>query len=245
METVLDDMRVSIYILCYNEELLLPFTISWYKTRFPSAEITILDNHSDDRSSMVASELGCKIYSFATENKISDLMYQYLKNNHWKKSKSNWILIADADELIDINEAQLRNEELAGTTIIQGEGYNMVNMNDDLNIAGMDHGYRDNEVHQLYDKVLLFNKAHISNINYKIGAHAAVPDGLVKYNKCRYVLRHYKFINIDLMIMRYKCYAERLSEENKLNSWGGQYLDSEQSIRDKFTHYRKISKKIV
>lgn len=237
-------ISVSIYILCYNEELMLPFAINWYKTRFPNAEITILDNHSTDRSSQIARELGCQEYLFATENKISDLMYQYLKNNHWKRSKSNWILCCDVDELLEINEDHLRNEENQGTTIIKGEAYNMVNMNDDLNIAGIDHGYRDNEVCQLYDKVILFNKNYISDINYKIGAHGCVPDGATRYNKNRYILRHYKYINADYMVARHKMYAERLSEENLANNWGANYLDGEQSVRDKFAHYRKLARKI-
>lgn len=238
-------MNISIYILCYNEEAMISFCVNFYRQRFPAASITILDNFSTDKTVEIARNLGCEIYQFDTQNKISDLMYQYLKNNCWKKSQNHWQLICDADEMLDITEGELINEENMGTTIISGEGWNLVNMNNDLNIAGIDHGYRDNDVCQFYDKSLLFNKAFITEMNYSIGAHSALPEGRSDWSKRKYRLLHYKYISPDFMVERYKLYASRLSDDNKKNSWGKNYEETEGTIRALFEVYRQKSTKII
>ena len=63
-------MDINIYILCYNEMQLLPFTLKFYKLRFPSAKITIFDNMSSDGSSDYAENQGCKVVKFDTNNLI-------------------------------------------------------------------------------------------------------------------------------------------------------------------------------
>lgn len=224
---------------------MVAFTINFYRQRFPKAVITILDNHSTDQTTTIARRLGCEIFQFNTDNKISDLMYQYLKNNCWKKSDNHWCLVCDADEMLEITEGELLNEENIGTTIISGLGFNMVNMNNDLNIAGIDHGYRDNDVCQFYDKSLLFNKAFITDMNYTIGAHSCLPAGRSDWSKRKYRLLHYKYISPDFMCQRYAMYASRLSDDNIKNGWGGNYKETEGTIRALFEVYRQKSSKLI
>jgi len=118
----------------------------------------------------------------------------------------------------------------------------MVNLNNDLNIEAINHGYRDKHVILFYDKVLVFNKKFITDSNYDIGAHIFKPNGEVRYSSKKYTLKHYKYINPDHMVSRYALYKERLSPENKKNNWGGCYLETEETIRSQFENYRKISK---
>jgi len=47
-------MKIDIFLLCYNEELLLPHTLKFYKTNFPNATIHIVDNYSTDSSCDIA-----------------------------------------------------------------------------------------------------------------------------------------------------------------------------------------------
>ncbi len=235
---------ITIYLITWNEELLLPFAVEHYRRRFPNCKIVIYDNESSDCTIKCASELQCEVITFNTYNKLSDLMFQYIKNTHWKTAETPWVLICDLDEWLDISEGELRVEESYGRTIIQAEGYMMVNMEDNLNIAGINHGYRDEQVAIFYDKCLLFNRTQITNINYIMGAHACNPDGNVNYGTKKYPMYHYKYLSPDYLVERYKMYRERLSDANKENSWGGSCLSTELTIRTQFIQFREIVKKL-
>ena len=59
---------LTIYLLCYNEEVLLPHALKHYKTRFPNATFVIIDNESTDTSVEIAKTAGCEIYTWQTNN---------------------------------------------------------------------------------------------------------------------------------------------------------------------------------
>ena len=50
--------------MCYNEELLLPYTLKHYRDRFPSAKFVLVDNYSTDRSCEIAKDNGVEIRQF-------------------------------------------------------------------------------------------------------------------------------------------------------------------------------------
>jgi len=56
---------------------------------------------------------------------------------------------------------------------------------------------------------------------------------------------HYKFINPELSINKFRLTAQRLSEENKKNGWGyPQMLRTEEQVMAEFTDERNRAKKI-
>ena len=59
-------MTLHVYLVCHNEEVLLPHAIEHYRRRVPGVTFTILDNESDDRSIAIARELGCAVQTFST-----------------------------------------------------------------------------------------------------------------------------------------------------------------------------------
>ena len=38
------------FLLCYNEDIYIPYTVNYYKNKFSDIKITILDNFSNDKS---------------------------------------------------------------------------------------------------------------------------------------------------------------------------------------------------
>jgi len=120
---------IEIFTICYNEEIILQKFIDHYRTRFPNCEITIYDNMSTDNSRQIAIKNGCKVLEYDSNNEIRDDLYLEIKNNCWKQAKTDWVLICDTDEFLDINQEQLEKEDCS---IILSKGYNMVNLEDDL-----------------------------------------------------------------------------------------------------------------
>ena len=230
---------ITIYTLTYNEELLLQFSIDHYRSRFPNCKIIIYDNSSTDKTIEIANNNNCEVRNYNSNHTLDDGLHRNMKNSIWKDAATDWVLVCDLDELLDINEEQLKQEEIAGKTKIKSEGWTMVNMEDNLDIHSMKYGYRDGG----YDKDVLFNKKYISEINYSAGCHQCSSVGEIRYSD-PYKLYHYKSISPDYAVARCADTAKRLSEANKSNGWGGACLRTEKAIRDDFTYIRSFSKKI-
>lgn len=223
---------VTIYTITYNEELMIEFFINHYRKRFPGCEIVVIDNYSTDKTVEIAKKNNCKIEYFDSNNQISEKKYLEIKNHCWKNSKTDWVIVCDCDELANIDENILKNEALSNTTIVNFEGYDMVNLNDNdiIDLHNIKNGIRA----KLYDKNILFNKKKITEINYSPGCHNCNPSGEIKYSKESYKLFHFKYISENYLINRYRLFNSRLSEENKKNKWGTHYNKQEQEIKKIF-----------
>jgi hypothetical protein len=228
---------MTVFTITYNEQLMLPYFMAHYRKRFPNCKIVVYDNESSDKTVEIAESLGCHVHTYTTGDKLNDLMYLQIKNNCWK-NELGWVIIADCDELVDINENHLIDEK---ATIIKFEAYNMVNLENDLNIAGMTHAVRA----ESYDKAYCFNASKLDEIGYGAGCHWCEPKGLVEYSKNIYKAYHYKYINIDYMINRHAIFASRLSDENIRRGYGTHYMYGEQQIIEEFETARKKSIKIL
>lgn len=221
---------VTIYTLTYNEEVLIPFFISHYKKNFPNCKIIIYDNESTDRTVEIAKEMGCEIRTYLTGNKLSDTDYLKIKNNVWKESSTDWVIVCDCDELISLNQNELINEENNKTNIIKPIGYSIMNHNEDFKVDELSMGFRDYG----FDKCVLFNKKFIEEINYGPGCHQCNPlpknGESIKFNTNEYKLLHYKYLSPTYTVNRHKMFGDRLSEENKQRGWGIHYTFSSESI---------------
>jgi len=230
---------ITIYTFTYNEEVLIQFMIDHYRARFPNCHIIINDNSSTDKTIEIAQSNGCEIRNYNSNGTLDDGLHVHMKNSCWKDSKTDWVLVCDLDELLDINEEQLKQEEINGNTKIKSEGYTMVNMEENLDIPSITYGFRDGG----YDKDVLFNKKFISEINYSTGAHQCNSIGQIQYSN-PYKLYHYKSISPNYCVARCADTAKRLSAANKSNGWGGACLRTEQAIRDDFAFIRGASFKV-
>lgn len=234
---------ITIYTICFNEEFMLPYFIRHYRKRFPNCNIVVYDNESTDRTVEIAREHHCTVITYQTGGKLDDTTYLKIKNNCWKNAPTDWVLIADCDELCDIHQQRLESLEQQGVSIVRFAGFNMVNLNDDMNVSNITHGIRS----ESYSKRYLFNRKHITEINYGMGCHHATPNGYVDFGKDEKPYRafHYKYLNPDYMIARHKVFASRLSEENIKRGYGGHYLYTEEQIRKEFADARKQAVKII
>ena len=229
---------ITVHTMAFNEEVFLQYMIDHYRARFPGCHIVINDNESTDNTAKIALENGCEVRTYSTNNQLDDIKMAALKNNCWKNAKTDWVLVCDPDELLNINEQQLKQEEANGTTIIRSEGWNMTNLENNFDFSNIKYGTRVPQ----YDKSYLFNKSKIQSINYVCGAHSARPIGNIKYSDTLYKLWHYHCINEDYYILRCKWTAARLSEVNKRHGMGSYYLRSEEDIRAGYKNGQEAAK---
>ena len=229
-------MNVTIYTICFNEEFILPFFIKWYRDRFPDCKIVVYDNMSTDNTVKIALENNCEVIQYDTNNQLSDSKYLEIKNNCWKDATTDWVLVCDVDELLDINSSLLNTDQ----TLFKSKGYNMCNVEGLDNVLDIKHGIEAVQ----YDKVVCFNKLYIKEINYTPGCHSCNPIGDVIYTPKRPKLLHMKFLDEDYLVNRYKMFKNRMSEENIKMGWGIQYREEENIIRESFRNHLKQAKEI-
>jgi glycosyltransferase involved in cell wall biosynthesis len=215
--------------------------LNHYKSRFPECNFVLYDNYSTDKTNEIAKNNGCEIIMYDTNNQVDDQKLTHLKNNCWKNAKTDWVLVCDVDELLEINADNLKKEEEKNVTIINSIAYNMVNMEDNFDFANIKYGSRCPP----YDKRLLFNKKFIQEINYCPGGHMCSPIGVAKYSDSEYTLYHHNGYNIEYLIFRHLETAKRLSALNKRNGWGFQYLDPPEKKREMMLGARGYVTKII
>ena len=120
------DLRVNIFLLCYNQQVMLPKTWAWYKSQFPSATLYLMDNFSTDRTIAVARLLGMSIIKVGDDRKIATFNAEgTLHNTIWRRyvEPGTWVITADMDELMCVTQEHLEMEDAAGTTVLRTEGF--------------------------------------------------------------------------------------------------------------------------
>lgn len=229
---------ITIHQICYNEALILEFAYNFYKTRFPSAKFVLHDNQSTDGSVQIAERLGYKIESFETNGFMDDFTLLNVKNTCWLNDDTDWVIVSDMDELIDINEEALLHQERIGSNVIQTFGFQMINLTDELKLENIHSGFRDSAD---YDKCLIFNKRFVKNMDWSVGCHICNPTGdNILLSSNRFPLLHFKYLSEDYLISRYRELNARQSQLNIQNSWSVHYKEGEESLRQ---YYRNSQTK--
>lgn len=222
-------MVIEAYILAWNEAETIHLTIKHYK-RFCD-RIIIYDNFSTDNTREIAEALGCEIRPFGIAGVLDDKEYLKVKNNCWKGSNADWVIVCDADEILDIKTSYWGYNQLYKKgTIIKTYGFSIFSNDFPCeNWQEITTGIPDEK----YSKLCIFNPKAITDINYVYGCHEANPVGDVRYSEGVLNLFHYKHIGgAERVANRHAMYAERLSDNNKRWKLGYQYQEPrEQTIK--------------
>ena len=232
-------MNLTIFTITYNEQVILPYFIKWYRDRFPNCKIVVYDNESTDGTKNICLNTpNLQYIPYHTGNKLSDSTYLKIKNNAWKHADTDWVIVCDVDEFLDMDEQKLKL--YSSCPLFKCKGFNMCNVENLRDITEIKHGVRAIQ----YDKTILFNRSSIKEINYSAGCHSCEPKGFAIYPILNPHLYHMKFIDVNLLVNKYKSYASRLSDENKEMRWGYHYEQEEHLIREEFKNTLNIAEKI-
>lgn len=211
------NMKVSVFILCYNEEILLKYTIDHYKKNFTNIDFTIYDNCSTDSSVKIAKELGCKVISFNTNGILDEYALTNIKNNSWKNANADWVIVIDLDEWLCATEDNLKREEERGTTILRVAGYNIVadSKLEDLSDINL-HTQTQAVYHKPESKSVCFRPNIIKEMRYGHGCHNSNPignpEGRVKYSEKSYILKHMDILGLEYKIRKNRIRYERAKQ---------------------------------
>ena len=209
-------MNINVFLVCYNEQVLLPHTIKHYKTLLPSCTITICDNESTDDSVEIAKSLGCNIITWYTNNMVDDHKLRDLKNNCWKDVKDGWIIMGDMDEWLCVTEADLQKELELGTSILNVRGVNVVGESKRADLSDIDlHSLERVKDFPNESKKLCFLRESINEVNYTHGAHWCFPKGDIQYSLKTYINKHMQCIGLQYLIDKFTSSYHRSHEMHK------------------------------
>jgi len=211
-------MKIDVFAICYNEEIILPYFLRHYK-QFAN-NITIYDNMSTDNSVKIMNENGVNVIPFDTNNMFEESVLINIRNTCWKNSDADWVIVCDTDELI-YHPNLIETLETIDATHIVTEGHEMMSeilpTTDGQIYDELSRGFSKVD----YSKPCLFKPSEIKEIDFGPGSHTATPNGnVISVNNSGIKLLHYKYLNREVLINKYSHYAIRQSPEMKSNGWG-------------------------
>lgn len=236
-------MKIEVFAICYNEEKLLPYFLRHYST-FCDA-ITIYDNQSTDSSQkIIDSNPITNLISYDTGNEIRDDIYLEIKNNCWKKSKADWVIICDIDEFVYHTYIRDILAHMDHITAITPEWFNM--FSEKFPVTKRQIYTEVNRGMSGGAKLNLFRPGELTEINYGPGCHACHPEGNVMLSQWTGIKTlHFRYLSKEFVLSRNASYFARLSQQNKDNGWGFHYGFDPKDVTEHFESNLKLSSKVI
>jgi len=244
-------MKIEAFILCFNEAKMIEHTLNHYASFCD--KITIIDNQSTDDSIKIAHTKfpdKIEIVELDTDGEYREDVQIYVRNNCWKDSTADYVIMCDMDEFLyaeNLTE-QLELSYKNDVAIPVISGYNMINdtFPEDRSkplASQVKTGFRDRS----FDKSIIFSPKHVLEMNYGPGSHYCnaklkTPkiDALIEFK-----LLHYKFLGKDHIYKKHKLYSDRMSEVNKKHKYGFEYDLGNNHVDKMFETYGSYLYKVI
>lgn len=233
-------MNIEIYALCHQEARIIPYFMRHYSQY---GQVYLFEGHSTDGSDDLAKSLGAIIIPTDTSNKVNDDIFMNIKNNCWKASRADWVIICDMDEFVyhsNFKEYLINIQE----TIILPRTFEMLS---DLYPTTTGQIYDEVKFgFETQSKMFLFKPSELKEMNYGVGCHVAQPEGNVSINrKSEIICMHMRHLSLDYILQRNKYTYERMSDINKKNGWGWHTNLPPESVADFFNSNRQNLIKVI
>jgi len=242
------NLIIHLYAISYNEEVLMPHFIKHYSSFCD--KLYIYDNFSNDMTAEICStNPKVELLQFDSGGEIHDDIYLTIKNNIWKRSRgiADFVIVCDIDEFLYHNNLieELNQLKLNGITLIKPIGFHMISESLPITENDLFEDFKMGVRAENFDKIICFDPNKIDEINYQYGAHTCYPLGAIKYSNKIFKLLHYKFLNLNYLIIRYNLMSNRLSKFNKIKKLGIHYSYSRRKIKNEFNNLLSICKNVI
>lgn len=219
--------------------------------------IVIYDNGSTDGSIELIKNSKAELRHYDTNGEQDNLAMRSLKNNCWKGSKADWVIVCDMDEhvvgwekLDEYKPLWTGNVPILGVEepiIFKTTGYQMVSESPPDDLTTIKLGARDGvtvaNIDNPMDKCLCFNPK-LKDINYGCGCHDCVPEKPYRIIKDVLFNYHYAFLGEEYVVKRWSDYFKRMSKSDLDHKWGEQYMLGEQFTRETYRRVYKGAKDV-
>ena len=187
----MDKLKIELYTCTYNEEQQLLFAIEYWKrliTDKSELKVTVFDNYSTDGTLDILRQYPwITVKSFQSNNEMDENLLTFIRNNCWKGSKADWVMMVDLDEVFyspNIVDELIALKE-KGAAVVACQWYALVGTEMPEHKAGVllhkqiGRGFRQYINHKPgqsnYGKLQLFNPQKVVSMNYSPGMHIATP----------------------------------------------------------------------
>lgn len=226
-------MKVSVFLMCYNEALIIRHAIEHYQRWIPGCSITVYDNYSTDSSASIARDMGCAVVQWKQRETygMDDTTLQHHRNTCWAPVKNGWVIVCDMDEWLCVTPVDLEEERARGTTVLKTFAVNVVGDSGredltDIDVHSLDHGRTWKAGH----KSICFDRQHIQSMRYGPGSHHCNPLGKVAKSARTYLLKHMQFMGVPYYSLKMK----RRDERNTKHNISNHYTSDDAIIRQRY-----------
>jgi hypothetical protein len=238
-------MRISVISRWFNEEFFAPYFLSHYS--WADEIIVLLEKSTSDRSAEIIGQFqNARIEWVDFKGELNDRLFADMMSDLAAKSQADWIIRADADELIFAP-----GNADPGTALAQADG-NVVEVlfhwiyrhrNDaDLDpLKSVLYQRRHGGAYTMWPGMgPTFTKPSIarpsSGIRWRPGEQGYENSPNVKMSRTRFEGSHWQMVDVNEAVRRLLGAEKRLSAANKANNWGVRRFTEEQIWADCKAH---------
>lgn len=226
-------MNVELHLLTHDHEQMLTWALRHYVTF--ARRIVVHDGGPQGFSRVTAQRFGAECSTWNTDGKLNDELAMKLKNDCWKGTDADWVIVVDCDEFVYFPEGvdkSLQAYESIGAAIIKPHGFEMFSdvfptgdgqIYDEVKMGATDDKW--------YAKPILFSPKRVEDPGFGIGAHEAratmatgqvfhIGSGWGYANPPAYLLHMHQIGPIEHVAQRYDDTRKRLAKINEMHGWG-------------------------
>lgn len=240
-------MNIHVYTTTWNEEVIIPFFLKYYSSF--CSKIVVHDNFSTDRTvEIVKSYPNTEIISFDTQHYYDELALTEIKNTVYKKSRNeaDWVFVVDADEFIyhpDLINL-LTEYKKQGINYPSVKGYEMLPNSVLTNNDRLPFDYPYGVAMNFLDKKIVLDPT--LDAKFGIGRHFnEIPVNGTLSPTPELKLLHYKMLNLDYLIDRYKTVGQRRSQQAKDNNWSFHWVQPVEEITKNYNNLLNEKIKVI